>query len=255
MNAKRQLVRKRLIFFSFLLFPFTVFYFSPYLIVWASFSGVLCGSMVLFSTQFLSSLLFGRAFCGWLCPGAGVQFCCGSITAKKAKNNKTRFIKYAIFAPWLATIVFLLLRAGGIQAVDVLFMTNNGMPMLGLEGYIVYFGIVLLFVALSLTLGTRSFCHMFCWMAPFMVIGTKIKQRLNYPSLRLVAQPEACTSCTLCTKKCPMGLDVMAMVKTGNMQNAECVFCGECADTCRAGAITLGWGKESPALKPTSTVK
>jgi len=245
MNAKRQVFRKNIIFFSFLFFPFTVFYFSPFLIIWASMYGILCGSMILFAIQFLSSLLFGRAFCSWVCPGAGIQQCCVVVTKKKARNGKARFVKYIIFVPWLAAIVILLFRAGGIKIIDPLFMTNNGMPMLGIEGYIIYFGIILLFVILSLVLGTRTFCHTFCWMAPFMVIGTKIKDKLGYPSLRLQARSETCTGCKQCTKICPMGLDVEQMVKTESLKNSECILCGECADICRFKAIKLGWGKKS----------
>lgn len=241
MMSRRQILRKRFIFFSFLLFPFTVFYFSPFLLVWGSIYGILCGSMVLFSIQFISSLVFGRAFCGWVCPGAGIQSSCNMIGFKKAKNGRTRYIKYIIFIPWLITIIALFLRAGGIKSIDFLFMTNNSMPMLGIEGYAIYFGIVLLFIILSYAIGTRAFCHIFCWMAPFMVIGTKIKRILNYPSLRLVAEPKACRECSICNKQCPMGLDVMQMVKSGNMANDECILCGECVDNCHFNAIEFGW--------------
>ena len=243
MRLERQTMRKRLIFFSFLLFPFTVFYFSPFLIIWASIYGILCGSMVLFLIQFLSSLLFGRAFCSWACPGAGIQECCTVITKKKAQNGKTRLVKYIIFIPWLLSIVILLLRAGGIHTVDLMFQTSNGMPMLELQGYIVYFGIVFLFVLLTLAFGNRTFCHTFCWMAPFMVIGTKIKNAIGYKSLKLSAKSDVCIGCKLCTKNCPMGLDVEMMVKTNTMDHSECVLCGICADTCKKNAIQFGWRK------------
>lgn len=243
MNSNQQTIRKRLIFFSFLLFPFTVFFFSPFLIVWASIYGILCGSMVLFAIQFLSSLFFGRAFCSWVCPGAGIQECCTVITTKKARNGKASLVKYFIFAPWLLTIVILLLRAGGIHTVDLLFQTSNGMPMLEIHGYAIYFGIVLLFVLLTLAFGNRTFCHTLCWMAPFMVIGTKIKNRLGYKSLRLSVHPDACVGCKLCTKNCPMGLDVEMMVKANAPDDSECVLCGLCADSCKKGAISFGLQK------------
>ena len=242
MNAKRQSIRRRIVFFSFLFFPFPVFYFSPILIFGASMSGVLAGSMILFALQFLSSLFFGRAFCAWVCPSAGIHLCCSAVTAKKAKNGRSRYLKYAIFIPWLAAVLFLLIRAGGIHTVDPLYMTNNSMPLLGVEGYVVYFLVVLLIVILALAFGTRTFCHSLCWMAPFMVIGTKIKERLGYPSLRLSSHPERCTGCKQCTRKCPMGLEVEAMVKNGRLQNSECILCGECADTCRAQAVKIGIG-------------
>ena len=243
MQSKRQILRRRLIFFSFLFFPFTVFYFSPFLIIWASIYGILCGSMLLFSLQFFSSLFFGRAFCAWLCPGAGIQECCTVITRKKAPNGKTRFIKYIIFVPWLSAIIILLLRAGGIHSVDLMFQTSNGMPMMEIQGYIIYFGIVFLFVLLTLGLGNRTFCHTFCWMAPFLVIGSKIKNTLGYKSLKLSVQPDACIGCKLCTMNCPMALDVVTMVQTNNPNNSECILCGLCADSCKKNAIQLGWKK------------
>ena len=133
------------------------------------------------------------------------------------------------------------MRAGGINIVDFLFNTNNNMPMLSVYGYFIYFGIVAMFVILSLTIGTRSFCHMFCWMAPFMVIGTKIKNKIDYPSLRLVACSDKCIGCKFCTKSCPMSLDVESMVKTNNTENSECILCGECVDSCNVDAVKLGW--------------
>lgn len=202
-------------------------------------SGILAGSMILFALQFLTSLFFGRAFCGWVCPGAGLQQCCSTVTPKKIKNGRSRLIKYFIFIPWITTIVILLIRAGGIEKVDPLYMTNNSMPLLGMEGYIVYFLVVLLMVVMALTLGTRSFCRTLCWMAPFMVLGTKLKEKLGYRSLRLTANSNACTGCGQCTRICPMSLDVQQMAKSGNTQNSECILCGECSDICRFGAVKL----------------
>ena len=45
---KRQNIRKALIIISFLLFPITIFYLSPYLIVFGATTGVIVGSMIVF---------------------------------------------------------------------------------------------------------------------------------------------------------------------------------------------------------------
>jgi hypothetical protein len=58
--ARRQRIRKALIIFSFLLFPITINYFSPYVIV--------NGSFISFTLMFLSALFLGRLWCGWACP-------------------------------------------------------------------------------------------------------------------------------------------------------------------------------------------
>ncbi len=60
---------------------------------------------------------------------------------------------------------------------------------------------------------------------------------LRLPSLRLEAAPEKCVGCEQCAKHCSMSLDVSKMVKTGKMENDECVLCGVCVDGCKQGAI------------------
>ena len=42
-QTKRQRVRIGILLASFALFPVTIFYFSPYLIVWGAFQGVVAG--------------------------------------------------------------------------------------------------------------------------------------------------------------------------------------------------------------------
>jgi hypothetical protein len=50
------------------LFPLTIFYFSPYLIIEATSVGIVSGSMIVFAFLFLSSLVFGkRAGCHYIC--------------------------------------------------------------------------------------------------------------------------------------------------------------------------------------------
>jgi NAD-dependent dihydropyrimidine dehydrogenase PreA subunit len=41
-----------------------------------------------------------------------------------------------------------------------------------------------------------------------------------------------------------MGLDVNGMVLKEGMENAECILCESCADSCPKGAIAYGWKKK-----------
>jgi len=78
---------------SFLLFPVTINYFSPYVIIDGASEGIVAGSFITFGTLFLGSLFFGRAFCGWVCPGAGLQEACFSISDKRARGWQTQLDK------------------------------------------------------------------------------------------------------------------------------------------------------------------
>ncbi|MBI5778650.1 MAG: 4Fe-4S binding protein [Planctomycetes bacterium] len=232
----RQRVRLFLIILSFILFPATIFYFSPYLIIMASGYGIVNGSMIVFIAMFLSSLFLGRLWCGWLCAGAGISEALFAVQNKKA-SNRHNWIKYAIWVPWIIIIVVAAVSAGGYKKIDFFVATTNGFSVVDLHGYIIYFVVVGTIVTLSLTTGRRGFCHYGCWMAPFMTIGHKISTLLHLPSVRLVSDKSKCTDCLSCTKKCPMSLEVNAMVQKDDMGNSECVLCGTCADTCAKEVI------------------
>ncbi|MFL7809385.1 MAG: 4Fe-4S binding protein, partial [Anaerolineae bacterium] len=65
---RRQRVRKALLYLSLLLFPATLYYFSPALILQGASEGVVNGSMLVFGLMFVAALFVGRAWCGWACP-------------------------------------------------------------------------------------------------------------------------------------------------------------------------------------------
>lgn len=232
---KRQHVRQALIFASFLLFPITIYYFSPVLIIFGALRGIITGSFVVFGLQFVASLVLGRAFCGWLCPAAGLQEAFFRVNPRKAGRH--RWVKYLIWVPWVAGISAALWSAGGPGSVEPLYQIAGGISVAEPSAYIIYYSFVGLIVLLALVAGERAFCHYVCWMAPFMVVGTKLKNAFGWPALRLVADPGQCTNCRRCTKNCPMSLDVQGMVQQGRMSSSDCILCGECVDGCSSRAI------------------
>ncbi len=246
---KRQSARKALIFISFLFFPLTIFYLSPYLIVLGASEGIAAGSFVFFSLLFFFSLFLGRAYCGWLCPGAGLQECCQIVSDRKTKGGKLDLIKYFIWVPWITGIVIAAAAAGGLKSIDISYHTWYGISVAQPGDYIIYYGVVILIVILAFTAGKRSFCHYTCWMAPFMMLGSKIKELARIPSLHLVSIKEKCIRCKKCDKACQMSLAVSDMVERGSMTNPECILCGECVDSCPKGAINYSFGIGLPKIE------
>ena len=239
----RQKVRKSLIIVSFLLFPITIFYFSPYLIVWGAAEGIIVGSFIVFFSLFIFSLLFGRLFCGWVCPAGGLQEIYLSVKDKKAKTGKYDWIKYFIWAPWIGSIIVLLIITG-IKTVEFFFQIDYGISISNPQSYIVYYFFVGLIVLLAHFAGKRAFCHYVCWMAPFMIIGNKIKSIFKWPSLHLAADSDKCIQCKLCSKVCSMSLEVNEMVQKQSMYHSECILCGECIDTCKQRVLKYSFGSQ-----------
>jgi polyferredoxin len=239
----RQRIRKTLVIIAFLSFPITMNFLSPYVIIDGASQGIVNGSLAMFGFMFVSSLLLGRLWCGWVCPAAGLQEMSEAINRKSVNGRKVDWIKWLIWIPWVSLIIMLAMRAGGYHYIDLLMDTQNGISVAGstdrpiVIAYIIFYGVILLILGLSSLIGRRGFCHTACWMAPFMMIGRWLRNRLLWPSLRLKASAEACTNCNTCTRNCPMSLEVTAMVQAEKMENTECVLCGMCIDNCPAKAI------------------
>lgn len=238
---KRQHIRKLLITISLLLFPVTIYYLSPVLIINAGLQGIINGSFIVFLLLFVLSFPLGRVFCAYLCPGGGLQECAFSINNKKPEQGWRNNLKYIIWIVWIAIVVFCYLHKGGIAEVNFLFETQHGISVSSIQSYIIYYGIVLLILLPSILFGKRVFCHYFCWMAPFMVIGTKIRRFFHLPGLHIrISKKKDCISCGKCSRECPMGLDVEKMIKEGQIGSSECIQCGACIDSCALNVLSYG---------------
>ena len=101
-----------------------------------------------------------------------------------------------------------------------------------------------LMVGLAMGIGRRAGCHTICWMAPFMILGRKLRNAVNWPALHLRAQTNKCINCKKCTQNCPMSLDVNSMVQENAMEHSECVLCGSCVDTCPKDVIHYTFSAE-----------
>ncbi|MCP4130756.1 MAG: 4Fe-4S binding protein [bacterium] len=239
-TGKREKIRKRIIYISLALFPITFNYFSPALIIFAAKQGIINGSLIIFGLLFLFSLFFGRAFCGWLCPAGGLQETCAKVRKKKVKTGIVDSIKFIfIWAPWIGAIAYFAWKAGGYISVDPFFMTPYGISIQGIPEIINFSMVALIIAGVALIWGKRGFCHYGCWMAPFMIIGTSVRNWLKLPGLRLKSDKSKCSNCALCTANCPMSLTVSHMVRQDSMAHSECILCGKCVDSCEKDVISF----------------
>ena len=236
----RQKLRKGIILTSFFLFPATFFYLSPVVIVQATLNGVVNGSFIMFLILFISALFLGRAYCGWICPGAGCQ---EAIFLTRNKTvTKGNLIKWIIWIPWISSIVLLSIINGGYEKIDFFYLTKHGLSIGDLGSFIAYLCVLFILIVIpAFVFGRRSFCHHLCWMAPFMIAGRKIRNIKKWASLRLKVDSDNCSHCHTCTQNCPMSLPVEKMVKKNRMENAECILCGTCIDGCEFNVIRFAF--------------
>lgn len=229
----RQKIRKIIILFSFLLFPITIWYFSPYLIIQAASEHIMNGSFIVFVLMFICSMFLGRVWCGYLCPAGGLQESIAVCNPKTLKQGWRNYIKYVIWGIWIIAVVVTFILGKNDVTIDPLYMTDHGISVSSIYNYIIYYGVLLLLILPALLHGKRAACHYICWMAPFMVIGSSIGRLLHFPQLHIEAEKDKCISCGKCSKTCSMGLNVKEMVEQGkNSKCTECIQCGACVDEC-----------------------
>ncbi|HEY9594174.1 MAG TPA: 4Fe-4S binding protein, partial [Spirochaetia bacterium] len=125
---RRQLARRVALIASLVLFPVTLYYFSPVLSLQGASMGIVSGSILVFGAQFLIALFLGRAFCGWACPAGAAQEIVLGFRGRRIRR-RIGWIKWLVWAPWFVAILLMTLRAGGVRTVDFTWRTWHGISV------------------------------------------------------------------------------------------------------------------------------
>lgn len=202
-------------------------------------------SLVLLVVVGVMTLVFGRVFCGWICPLGTL----GEWTARAARragirrrelpeavDRPLRWLKYVI----LATIIAWTWKLGTLVWRDydpwVAWMHMSAFFTEVAEkpwSFVVLFGAVIgasLFVE-------RFWCRYLCPLGALLAVGQKIA------FIRIHRSDESCIHCHRCGTVCPVGLDPEA---SGKVSSTECIACGRCAEACpMKETLFFGVGKRT----------
>jgi len=181
-------------------------------------------SFILMILVFGLTFLFGSAFCGWVCPLGSVQEWVGKLGKRIFKKRYNQFIprkidqymrylRYLMLA-WVITMTAISgkLAFGDIDPYYALFNFWTG--------EVAITGLVVLGITLLASLAVeRPWCKYAC---PYgAVLGI-----INLFSIFSIRRQEStCTSCNLCTRKCPMNIPVHAV---DVVRDHQCIVCLEC---------------------------
>jgi len=238
---KRQQIRTTILLLSLLLMSVMFVYISPFIMMMGLTNGVIAAGLIFWIIAFLLSLVLGRVFCGYLCPmGAEQEIIDKALKIPLRTVPNLRYLKYLLAIFWVGGAVFLAAAAGTL-ILNPLFGIGSGLPPWPAGAYLFLYAMTLGVFVLVLLLGRRGMCNYLCPMSVVFIVITKLKNALKIPSLHLVAQPDECIRCKKCTASCPMSLPVQEMAGAKEMQNPECILCGNCVDACTKNVIRFAW--------------
>ena len=179
-----------------------------------------------------SLILFGRAFCGWACPGGLAVSLAGKLApfGRAVGGRASRLFRWGAAGKYLALaaclyVFFALgqprvdvpIRVGAFfQAAALTF--EHAMPL-----WLWRTGAVLGFFVLGLALA-GAWCRFACPTGGALEL-------LKGASLFKVYKTSACNGCGHCAKVCEMAT---------RPEETNCTNCGDCLDSCPIDAIGLG---------------
>jgi len=163
------------------------------------------------------TFVFGRMFCGYLCPIGAVQELAYSIPIKKMKiTNKTLPVIFRL----IFAIAFIVL--GVFFSTDVL--AHFGFRDFFYLHYMALFFYIFAALILLSVFTYRPFCRFFC---PYGVL-------LSFASMKSIfrlRRNDACIDCKKCEIICPTH-------EAGRFDlKQECYLCNRCKDVCPTNAI------------------
>ncbi len=215
---------------------------------------------IVLAALFLSTLLFGRVFCSWLCPLGILQDVAARTARPRPQSRRGKGVRFAPNRPWLRATVALLAfgslavgSAGLLTWLDPYSIAARSMaaianPLLSLlanalgaelpppdwERYgFLFTAVAVSGLALPLALAVwrgRLYCNTLCPVGA--VLGLLSRIAPFTPHL----DHSACERCGACVKACKaQAIDV----KNGRVDSTRCVACYDCLSACSRGAMKL----------------
>ena len=202
--------------------------------------------LVLLVAVLVLVLLMGSAFCGWICPFGTAQ--------EYIYRLRTRLI------PWKITIprkVDSLLRNGRYIVLALVLLATYSAGEFIFGDYcpwkaawdvgsaeIAIGGLIVLgLVVVGGLLVERAWCRYACPLGAVVGIANK------WTPVKLRRSETSCTACNLCSRRCPLDIDITAV---NTVTDTTCNRCLECVDACpKPAALELkaGWWQKARSFK------
>ena len=185
--------------------------------------------IVFFLCFFLPLFLFGKLFCGFICPmgfAQDVLHAARQKTGIQGISMTERFYEHLAVIKWTAVILFLGMGFAGLDFCNICPAVTLSPAFSGFKTTVYISGFVMLFVLVGSFFKSRFFCNI-CPLGLIMGLFHKLSL------VRLKKDCTACTECGACYNACPMGIKSIYTERGKvNVTDINCLMCGECIRNC-----------------------
>ena len=206
-------------------------------------------NLVLLLAVLVTGFLLRSAFCGWICPLGFIQEMVNAVSRflqkhfiplrksmRKLREQSSsladldkalRYLKYFVLA-WAIV---------GAAYFGVMVFRNYDPWAALINIYELSFSqgtFILILTLVAAFFIDRPWCRYLCPLGAASCLVGKLSP------MYLKREESSCTSCKICTRSCPMGLEVHTVDK---ITSADCISCLECVGACpRNGALEVKAG-------------
>lgn len=185
----------------------------------------------------------GKRFCTWVCGCGGLAETLGDRwrhLAPKGRRSRAWEFQGAVVlaAATIATVV----------TVGIFKTRADNIWMQSYQYMVEFWLIAVIPIALYPFFGGKVWCRYWCPLAAWNQVLARWYGRLA------IKANENCISCTMCSRYCQVGVDVMAFAKNGasfDNRNSGCIQCGICIDVCPMDVLAFDHITPETPLPPT----
>jgi ferredoxin-type protein NapH len=181
--------------------------------------------------------LHGRIFCGWICPmGIGLR-----LLKHNKGNDRSIILAFSIslastlIASWILGFpIFCLICPIGIVS-RIIASALTGI----LDLWSIMWG-TMVFAAITLVLRVRNWCGGICPLGALQALLSPLK------ILRIKVSGR-CAKCGICTRSCPLGLEIR---EDERMEHMSCTACMKCVIECPFKALKPALNSPLSSMRP-----
>jgi cytochrome c oxidase accessory protein FixG len=162
------------------------------------------------------TIIFGRIWCGWLCPQTvllDLSQSIGNLFGKKQQKTIQTLLLIPLSALVAITMIWYFMPPA--ETLNTLFVSTT------LTSFFLALWIT---VYLELAFLGRGFCTSIC---PYAMLQNALFDKDTLVIEYDVSRDNTCMKCDECVRVCPVGIDI----KKG--LSSACIACAECIDACR----------------------